>query len=110
MQDLFAAPIAMRGWAKMTTRPMELAMLEGDHYFIEAQRPVLASIVASRLGRAELAADPAEIRWQTITAEEATAMPPLSNENELPRSTLKKEVAKNLFAGKRSADAKLRVV
>lgn len=117
LQDLFAAPVAMRGWAKLSTRPMELAMLEGDHYFIEAQRPLLSSIVVSRLGRGadggtERGAErsePTGIQWQTIAAEDAGAKPLSAHDGPAP-AAFGQGVEKNLFSVKRAGVAKLRVV
>jgi polyketide synthase 12/epothilone polyketide synthase D len=68
LHDLFAAPVAMRGWAEVTTRPLELATLEGDHYFVESRRSLVTQVVASRLGLTATAAEAPDLRWEEMPA------------------------------------------
>jgi acyl transferase domain-containing protein/surfactin synthase thioesterase subunit/NADPH:quinone reductase-like Zn-dependent oxidoreductase/NAD(P)-dependent dehydrogenase (short-subunit alcohol dehydrogenase family) len=48
--DLFAAPKAMRAWDRYSAQRYDLALLSGDHYFVETQRQAVTRLVASRLG------------------------------------------------------------
>ncbi len=78
--DLFAAPKAMRAWDRYSTQRYDLALLSGDHYFIETQRQTVTRLVASRLGLdgATDAASPgaeAGLRW-TLDARSGVEAPP----------------------------------